>query len=317
MLLALILWLATAPDAALAPAPLAPRVEEAAAAAAPARTEAGPLARVAFVGASVTAGFGTRYEVELEEGQKSSTSFDLASVFEAALGAEAGVIKSYGDAMFFGKPMKRGPAVLKKALADEPTMIVGLDFLFWYAYGAGDHEGQPVSSREQRFAKLEAGLALLEPVECLLVLGDLADMSAAVGTMLMPNMVPDAESLAIMNGRIYEWADERENVIVLPLAATVARIQADQEVRIAGHVWPAGSRTALVHKDKLHSTMQGMVALTQLIAERLDAASVVRTSAFELEPEVVLERLHERALVTARRKEEMLRAAKEASTKSD
>lgn len=262
-----------------------------------------PLAKVVFLGASVTAGFNAKLDFRLD-GEPVSTSFDLAAVAEAAAGEDAGTFVSRGDAFFFGAPQAYGPKLLKAALAEDPTTIVGIDFLFWFAYGGADHEGQKIESPEQRFAKLEAGLALLEDVECTLVLGDLPDMSAAIGTMLLPSYVPGPETLAVLNGKLHEWADARENVLVIPLAATVDAMHADREIEIGGYTWPAGSRERLLHEDNLHTTAVGQVALVQLLARALDEAGLVEADAFDLDPAVVVPRLEERAVLAARAKRE-------------
>ena len=99
--------------------------------------------------------------------------------------------------MLFMQPEVLGRQQLDEALKLKPTLVVGLDFLFWFCYG----DGNTSAERLQRF---ERGLKLLEAVQCPLILGDIPDASGASESMLTPDQIPSAQAMAAANRRLKE-----------------------------------------------------------------------------------------------------------------
>jgi hypothetical protein len=257
------------------------------------------LEHVAFVGASLTGGFGVALRAETDQGSIQAR-IDPARVLRVAGGIDAKQTSVHHDPMFFDHPTESGPRLLAQALEREPSLIVGLDFLFWYGYGTKNRDGRPIASEEERLILLGEGLALLEQVACPLVLGDFPDMAAAAGGMLPRTALPRPETLAALNDALRAWATGRANVIVLPLAELAAQRRADQGFAIGAWKWPAGCAGELVQKDQLHPSLDGLIVLAQLVIDRLAALGLVAPAAFRLEREELTGLLREDALRLAR-----------------
>ncbi|HEX6884445.1 MAG TPA: hypothetical protein VF530_13790 [Planctomycetota bacterium] len=244
--------------------------------AAPAAAPREPLARPVVIGASFAAGFGV------------GRTFGAALAASCA-GEERDEPVDLGDALFFLSPLATGKRQVAAALEEEPTLVVALDFLFWFGYGALDAEGGPIEAEEERLALLETGLALLEELECPLVVGDFPDMSAAVGGMLMPSQMPERATLERLTARVRAWGAGRADTLVIPLAELVRALGSKDEVRIGRHVYPAGTR--LLQADRLHPTLEGLIAMAQLVCAELVRAELAPEEAFRFELEAVRKRL--------------------------
>lgn len=245
--------LALAACAASTPARVAPRARAAAppAIAAPAPPPAVTVERVAVVGASVSAGF---------------TAPRVAAAIAAAGGT---VVADAADLWMFRDPDGNGAAQVAVAAAATPSVVVAIDFLFWFAYQPGD----PAA----RAASLERGLALLDRIDAPLAVGDLADMRGADPRMLAPAAVPPPAELAALNARIRTWAAGRPRTIVLPLAAWTAPLLADGEVELSpGERVPAAT---LLFLDHLHPNPLGLWYLLTRVDAALEADLAVAPGA--------------------------------------
>lgn len=230
--------------------------------------------RVLAIGASATAGFGTRA--------------DLALAFQACLPEPSEHSGALGSQWLFARPALGGSEQVQAALAAEPTLVLALDFLFWFGYGALDVEGDPLANEDGRLALLEHGLALLEPVRCPLVIGDFPDMSAAVGKMLFPVQMPELATLERLNARVHAWAAARPNVRVAPLAALLAVLARGEALRIGPLEYGAAEASALLQADRLHPTRAGLLALAVLALEELrELPGFAACATVELEPAVL------------------------------
>jgi hypothetical protein len=249
------------------------------------------LQRVAVVGASASSGFGAR--VDLANGPTvTRTKADFATVLDATLTAEHEPVVGHASMLFFRNPTRAGPSLLGKALDAEPTLVVGIDFLFWFGYGSGTRQ-DPIRSEAQRLEMLEIGLKLLERVECPLIVGDFPDMSPAIGLMLSRSQMPKPETLEALNGRVRAWAATRPRVTVFPLATLVERMRSEGAFTVGGHEWPAGSSKLLMQRDRLHPTAQGLVALAQAVGDEVARiAPAAAEGAFEVDPEAIMSRVH-------------------------
>lgn len=241
------------------------------------------LERVVVMGASLTSGFGAERS--------------FAAALEAALRAPHEPLVDLGDMLFFTSPLAIGARQLEAAVEAEPTLVVAIDYLFWFGYGTFDAKGGAIENEAERLELLERGLALLTELECPLVLGDFPDMSAAIGKMLAPAQVPAKDTLALLSKRVREWAAAREHVLVLPLSTLVKDLAARKELTLGRHTFPAGSR--LLQADDLHPTLEGMAAVAQLVWHELVELELAREGDFDLEFPSVLARLRGKALVPA------------------
>ena len=133
--------------------------------------ERAPLDRVVVLGASVSAGAGTAAELEVRRDVGLGTF--LAATY-AAVPEEPPAPTDLGSSYFFMDPRANGAKQIAGAREAEATVVVALDFLFWYAFGEK-------TRRDPRRARgLEDGLRALEKLECPIVLGNLPNIEHAL-----------------------------------------------------------------------------------------------------------------------------------------
>jgi hypothetical protein len=121
-----------------------------------------------------------------------------------------------------------------------------------------------VRDESQRIATLERGLALLERFDARgipVVVGDIPDMSPAVGRMLSRAQMPEADTIGRANARIREWARERPRVAVMPLARLVEDLRSGTPFTAGRRSWSETTDGPLIQRDQLHPTFAGTVAL--------------------------------------------------------
>lgn len=210
-----------------------------------------PFERVAIVGASASSGWGLRGEW--------GVSLDMQDFVAASLVEAPERLLGLGDGFFFMDPVMKGPKQIDKALAIEPTLVVALDFLFWFGYGD--------VSDAYRLRRLDEGLRELDTFECPILVGDLPDMSPAtegtspIGPLIFPAQIPPPEVLAQLNERIRAWASERERVVVVPLTALVDRARTDTELELLGNRWEGDLVSQFTQADLLHPTIEGTTVM--------------------------------------------------------
>jgi hypothetical protein len=219
-----------------------------------------PWKRVVMIGASVTSGFVASEPL----GGTNTEMHRLSRYVEAALLAPHEPVKNLGSPFLFLQPEKVGPQQVEQALKEKPTLVIGVDFLFWSCYGAGKTEAD-------RLARFETGLKLLEKFECPLVIGDIPDASAAVNGMLRPDQMPSAEAMAAANKRLREWMAGRKGAIV-PLSEFMRDGMANKEIKIGNYTVPEGKSRACLQKDKLHPSPPGCSVIALAILEAFQAA---------------------------------------------
>jgi hypothetical protein len=219
-----------------------------------------PWERIAMIGASVTSGF-----VQSEPlGGTNTEMHKLSRYLEAGLVAQHEPIKVVASPFLFLQPETVGPQQVQMAIAAKPTLVIGLDFLFWSCYG----EGKTDEDRLQRFEK---GLKLLEQFDCALVVGDLPDASAAVGGMLRADQMPSDDALKSANKRLKEWATARKQVTIIPLSDFMRNAVVNKEIKIGGFAVPEGKSRALLQRDKLHPSPPGCSLIALAILESVQA----------------------------------------------
>jgi hypothetical protein len=229
------------------------------------------LDQVVFIGASATAGFGVI--ITDPDGKQRSAPLPLAAGFAGAVTGfpEDVTPRNFGSSLFFLSPGVTGAAQVDRALELKPTLIVALDFLFWYGYGNDDGKGGSLARESARLEKLELGFKQLERIDpsVPVIVGDFPNMAAAVGKMLSKEQMPEAASLEALNARLVEWAGTRPNVILFPLSDLVSKLKTGETIRIAGIDFEkAGGR--LLQSDELHPTARGSIAMSLRIAELLN-----------------------------------------------
>lgn len=255
------------------------------------------FSRPIVIGASASDGFGISVR---EHGAKpgDGVGVSLADILRVAHGAPR-TVEAYSSSMAFANPGPILSGEMERALRHSPSVVIGIDFLFWYVYGTSDATGAPMRTREQRLANLDRGLAQVDlalarriPV----ILGDIPDMKAAIGKMLSRAQVPDPATLDAVNARIREWAQSRPGARVFGLRESVAAIAATGSMRAGGIEWSADDHGPLLLRDELHPSFSGLVALASAVVESaaglLPKESRARFEAsFEFDPMMLRRRL--------------------------
>ena len=235
-----------------------------------------PWKRIVVIGASASAGFNTRREA--------GKTANLAKVIEAMLEAEHDKVVNVSSGLFFMNPRWMGAQSIRRAVEVKATLVVAIDFLFWFGYGA--------KSEEKRFEDLDIGLKYLSELKCPILLSRIPDMKASVGKMLSPRMVPRPATLKELNARIDAWSAGRKNIVMVPMARFINDLRAGKGVEVSEISYPAGSIRKLLQRDELHPTLEGLAAVTALSFIKLcEHTKEVSTKDFEMNPQVVRERV--------------------------
>jgi hypothetical protein len=218
-----------------------------------------PWNRVVIIGASASAGFVMTEPL----GGPVTTDCKLRFYLDAAIAVPHPGLRDFSTALMFLNPDTLGPQQVEAAAAARPTLVIGVDFLFWSCYGRGLTD----AGRLQHFA---AGLKLLEQFHCPLVIGDIPDASAATNTgIISADMVADAAVRAAANQRLKAWAARHPRVAIVPLANFMRRVAANQAVTVHGRKFAAGTTREFLQADELHPTPRGAALLALGIFDAL------------------------------------------------
>ena len=219
-----------------------------------------PWRRIVMIGASATAGF---TESELFGGPQTA-QYKLSRYIEAALVEPHEPVRSLASTLFFMQPEPEARREIELALEVRPSLVIGVDFLFWFCYG----EGKTDRDRLNRF---ETGLKLLEAIKCPLVVGDIPDASQALNRMLGPEEMPGIVAMASANRRLKEWAATHHNVVIVPLASFMRTVAANGALSIHGRTLPAGKTGVFLQNDRLHPSAPGCAVLALMVLDSFQA----------------------------------------------
>ena len=205
------------------------------------------FSRVGVVGASASAGFGGVAPM--------SSAFDLAltmphSIFDVSSSAH------------FLRPLDIGQVQTVAVRAKQATLVLAVDFLFWFAYGA--------KSDATRREHLRLGMQMLEELEVPVFVGDLPDVHGASRKMISPSQIPSVEMLAELNATIETWAAAQPEIHLVPLAEWMAALKAEDSVAVWGRPYEVDAGR-LLQWDRLHPTSAGQAVLAVLLLERIAA----------------------------------------------
>ena len=254
-------------DAASSDIPPPPRVE---AEPAPPRTEPMTIAEsvrsIAVIGASASDGFGARVYADVD-GRTTVRAVGLAEILAALINDPGLTITDHASSQFFMQPFAMGEKQIVAALADTPDIVCAVDYLFWFSYGSVGVEPGTDAERDRRFALLERGLKILDRTKAEIVIGNLPDVSVAIGGMLRAQQVPSPEVLAELNERIVRWADERPRVTLIDLADMMNDL-------LAGGRAGAPGKRPLMNRDRLHPTADGIAVIARAVARAAELPDV-------------------------------------------
>ena len=210
------------------------------------------LSNIRFIGASITAGYGNASELKL------GINAPLAQIMRAALAdhSQGATLEGSGSNFFFHSPQTTGSGQVAKAVAASPTLVVALDFLFWYGFG---HERY---DKPRRAEGLEQGLDELVKFECPLIIGTFPSIDHALqgvgplgGPVISEYQLPSEAERIEMNRRILSWAAERDHVQVVDVDGMFRSIVAGETFQVHGEeVRMKGLRDAF-QEDLLHLSL--------------------------------------------------------------
>ncbi|MCH2143942.1 MAG: hypothetical protein MK082_02220 [Phycisphaerales bacterium] len=243
--------------------------------------------RIAVIGASASAGFGVIEEITLADGSTRIEGVSIGDILVAAETEDDLVVLDLASGGFFMRPLALGSSCVERVRSWEPDLVVAIDFLFWFVYGsAGRTEDMP-EGVHPRLARLEQGLDLLAQLETPLIIGEIPDMSAAIGGMLRRSQVPTRATMDAANRRIHDWAKARPGTAVVPLFELTSNLGSGKSFLVGDTTWnPTEDEIALVLPDKLHPTLEGLIALLQSADFEADRTSGMTGRM----PELVLDR---------------------------
>src|SRR6185436_7262205 len=194
-----------------------------------------PWNRIVLIGASASAGF-TASEVF---GGTNTAKCRLSRYVDAAIAVPHEPAENLAQPFFFMQPEASGQTQVRDAVESNPSLVIGVDFLFWFCYGT------QARTDAERLRRFEHGLKLLESIPGPLIVGDIPDASAAVGGMLSERQMPSQAVLIAANERLTKWAAGRSKVVVVPLAAFMRGAMANSELHVRHYAWPAGQSRRL------------------------------------------------------------------------
>ncbi len=192
----------------------------------------------------------------------------LAKLYRAASG-DSTVVIDLGTAAFFSNPSGIGTRVVDRTIRAKPDLTFAIDYLFWFTYGTIGVESRRIRTDEDRMALLEVGLAQLDRIEGPVLVGDIPDMSSAAGRVMMKSQVAPEDVRLRANERIREWASSRPNVRVFPLGDLIERLRSGEAFNIGPHAWTAAEAGTLILGDRLHPSLDGLIALVIAIDDLL------------------------------------------------
>ncbi len=245
----------------------------------PKTTKTSILDRVAVTGASVTAGHGL--STPPIKGDLGAYPVNMKHIMEGIITAPHDDVEYFGELMFFLNPRAHAKKFVKEINDYEPTLLIAVDFLFWFGHGTPP---QDVNVATYRMKKMHFALDLLDQLNCKIIVGNLPNIQSAIGKILSKRQVPTPELLVQLNERIEEWGRSKSNVTVIDANRLWDLVINDKEVTVFGSTWPAGSRDVLLQQDMLHLTLEGTVAASLLAAE------AIAVEGLETNPKIIMKR---------------------------
>jgi hypothetical protein len=220
-----------------------------------------PWERVVVIGASASAGF------VLSEpfGGTNTDKCRLNHYLDAAIAAPHEPVKNYSTAALFLSPEGIASQQIEAATNGRPSLVIGVDFLFWFCYGHADSDAE----RAERF---EYALKLLERIPCPLVVGDIPDASRATNSGIISiSQVPGEKARLAANQRLRDWAASRPDVTLVSLEKFMQTVVANAAIENQHVSVPAGKTRNLLQGDQLHPSPRGAALLALGILDELAA----------------------------------------------
>jgi hypothetical protein len=196
-------------------------------------------------------------------------------------------IRHFTSGFFFANPGPVARSEVDRAIDAQPSLVLALDYLFWFAYGTVNAEGEPMRDGAQRLENLERGLQQLQRIidaGAPIVLGDIPDMRESIGRMLSKAQVPSVETIDQSNERIRAWVRERPSTRLLPLSQIQAGLRGRKPVNLGGREWVSTDEVPLLQRNQLHPTFVGTVAIASALIDTARAFDADAPVPFRFDP---------------------------------
>jgi hypothetical protein len=218
-----------------------------------------PWQQVVVIGASASAGFVLSEPL----GGTNTDRCQLRQYLDAAITAPHAPVENLASATLFLNPDTIAPFQVSLATNRHPTLVIGVDFLFWFCYGNGRTD-------EDRARHFETGLKLLEAIPVPVIVGDIPDVSFATNTgIISPAQVPSEAARAAANRRLHEWAARHPQITIVPLAKFMQAARHNAAITIHEQIVPAGKTHRWLQADALHPSPIGAAMLSLGILDNL------------------------------------------------
>ena len=237
------------------------------------------LNRVVVTGASITAGYGVI--TPPVKGDLGAYPVNMKHIMEGMITSKHEDVAYFGDLLFFKNTRANAKGFIEKIKEYKPTLVVGIDFLFWFGHGTPPKD---VDVPAYRMEKLQFALELLEQLSVPVIVGNLPDVRGAVVKMLSANQVPTKETLQKLNERIHLWGKSHEHVTIIDTRDLWSKALRGEEIVLFDFTWPEGSQRTLLQGDMLHTTLEGTVAASLLVAK------ATKTDCMETDPKVIMKK---------------------------
>jgi hypothetical protein len=216
-----------------------------------------PWTRAVVIGASASSGFSLSEPL----GGAYTDQCRLSPYLDAAITAPHPPVKNLALALLFLSPEAIAAQEIEAATNSHPTLVIAVDFLFWFCYGNGRTDAE-------RAARFESGLKLLDHLPCPLIVGDIPDAASATNSgIISAGQVPSAAARAAANLRLRAWANNRGQVTVVCLGKIMQAVKSNAAIQSRHVSVPAGESLALLQDDQLHPNPRGAAMLALAILD--------------------------------------------------
>ncbi len=224
-----------------------------------------------IIGASLSDGFHLR-EYGIPFFSPRSKALGLHHHLRNRLGPVSGPIENLGNNWTFMAVESHGRYQARAAARMKPTIVVAVDYLFWYLYADPKLRG-PGLAKLSRMEFFEKGLAHLEQLKCPVIIGDIPDAASSVNRVLSKEQYPGSELIKKANKRLEEWLSNRPLAIKIPLKTFHHQASENLELAVDGRATPAGkSRRKFLQWDRIHPTPAGADAVAAIITKSVKEA---------------------------------------------
>jgi hypothetical protein len=221
------------------------------------------FASAAVVGASASGGFGLVGEADRE--------VKLADLLAAAAPGTFTALHDASSLMFFMAPERRLDEALAQIEPLAPEVVVGVDALFWFAYGPRE-DAERVAFLQGGMAKFDA---FLDRTEAVLLIGDFPDVRDASRLYMPDDYEPSDATLAALKAEVAAWAERRDDVELVSLSTFVEALRAGTPVHMFGATFDTSDRARWMQNDGLHPTLEGTAALALMVLDVLGRSNTL------------------------------------------